>query len=161
MSRERIFVIAEREYFYAFKNKDGGLTQFLDKGKDFVFDAANYDESVKNLVKRMAEITSQEFTGKDDKKTALDFVLICDKNASYCSNMEKTLRKYTYVANVVDMKDIIPNLLQQENDVLTKEYGINFDGKSYISKNGKISRKEFNLLAKNIDAKKIILNLNL
>lgn len=108
-----------------------------------------------NCINILLEILANEFNL--DSIGEIDFIVINNEDKVISEVMNKALEKH--IKKIYDIEKIVENLLYKLNrdkKLYIDKYGINFDGKSYIIQENKISKKEFNLLGYTITDEQLI-----
>lgn len=132
------------------------LNIYVKKGEHFdkkYFDGDpefRYDHNAsKKDVDKLCELLVKQFSLSTPAE--LEFDIIENEDAVYTNAITKHLQYIASRKAVEDfMKEIIQKLSRDQN-LLIKDFGVNFDGKNYELKSGSIKKRDFFLLGYTIE----------
>ncbi len=124
---------------------------FIEGGECFFFDGASIKQEVETYLSSLAREKNME------SPDGIELIVL--ENSDELLNMKFSRAWGEHVKKVFQVGDMmgkVLNALQGNKELRVSEYGINYDGFSYVIRKGKIEKSDFDLLAYTIHAKNLI-----
>lgn len=149
---QTFYMVIGRDMLYLYE-KDGTVfnRQYIEGNPEFHYQINH----LKGDMERLLDLLAEEYNL--DSKDEITFCLIENEDPSVTKAFCKTLGGYTsrqYGLDVV-MPEIIRKM-EADGIPLIRESGVNFDGRNYLLVNGKLNRRDYNLLGYTLDVNKMV-----
>lgn len=149
---QTFYIFIGRDSLYLYEEDDTGYNrQYIAGNPEFHYQTSRVKADVEKLLDALVEEYNLE------NRSELTFFLIGNEDSAVTEAVCKTLDGY--ISERYDFNLFIPGIIQKieaEEMPLTKEFGINFDGKNYRLIDGKLNKYDYSLLGYNLNMDKIM-----
>ena len=145
-------MIIGRNAFYLYhRSRDNFEIEYVDGNPYRHYDIHSIRSDLEKLLETVAD------TNNLDNANEIEFTIIENADNIRNTNVEQILGnriKEKMSINAVLIR--VVNALSKDNELHINEFGINYDGSSYILHNGELQKKPYSLLAYNVGQEKLI-----
>ncbi len=149
---QTLYMVICRDALYLYeKDGTGFKRQYIEGNPEFHYQTNHMKDDVKKLL----DVLVEEYNL--DGRSELTFCLIENEEPSVTKAVCRNLDGYISRQYSLDM--IIPEIIRKtkaDGIPLIEESGINFDDRNYLPVNGKINKRDFNLLGYTLDMDKMM-----
>jgi len=147
-----LHMIIGRNAFYLYRRTNNGFEiEYVDGNSYRHYDTHSIKSDLMNLLETVAD------TNNLDSTDEIFFTVIENADSVRNKNVEQVLEnrvKEKFSVDEILIRAV--NSLSQNKDLHINEFGINYDGASYLFKNGKLEKNSYSLLAYNIGQEKLM-----
>lgn len=147
-----LHMIIGKNAFYLYRRKNNGFEiEYIDGNPYRHYDTHSIKSDLANLLETVAD------TNNLDSTDEIFFTVIENSDPIRNKNVEQVLENR--LKEKISVDEILirtVNALSQNKDLHINEFGINYDGSSYIFRNGKLEKSSYSLLAYNVGQEKLM-----
>ena len=145
-------MIIGKNAFYLYRLSANGFeVEYIDGNSYRHYDTHSIKSDLENLLETVAD------TNNLDNANDIEFTIIENADNIRNTNVEQVLGNR--VKEKISINDIlirVVNALAQDKNLHIDEFGINYDGASYILHNGNLQKNFYSLLAYNVNQEKLM-----
>lgn len=143
---QTFYVIIKKNNLVVYE-KDGNSYKkvFLEGEPEYYYNV----NSAKDYIDKFLEVVASEYNL--DTIGEVDFILIDNEDTIVSKAVTGAFGEF--VKRIINIEELITGIsssIGRDKKLHISEYGINYDGKKYVVKNGKMEKEDFNLLAYSI-----------
>ncbi len=147
-----LHMIIGRNAFYLYRRTNNGFEiEYVDGNSYRHYDTHSIKSDLMNLLETVAD------TNNLDSTDEIFFTVIENADSVRNKNVEQVLEnrvKEKFSVDEILIRAV--NSLSQNKDLHINEFGINYDGTSYLYRNGKLEKNSYSLLAYNVGQEKLM-----
>lgn len=147
-----LHMIIGKNAFYLYRRTNNGFEiEYVDGNPYRHYDTHSIKSDLANLLETVAD------TNNLDSTDEIFFTVIENADSIRNKNVEQVLEnrlKGKISADEILIRTV--NSLAKDKDLHIGEFGINYDGASYLFRNGKLEKNSYSLLAYNVGQEKLM-----
>lgn len=150
-------IIAKDKFHVYHKNNNTFVPEYIDGNPYLKYDLHHVNSSIQHLVESLQHNYNLETMAE------VNFIVVNNSDPIRNSMIENALNgeetQGGYINSTYDCRDILAKairILSKEKKLHVSEFGINYDGDSYVLKDNILKQGEYNLLAYTINQKNLI-----
>ena len=149
---QKFFMIIGKNKLNVYSTNGGQWEkQYFEGNPEFEYEVNN----ARHDIEKMFELLVSEYNL--DSKAELEFSVLCDEDSVYNDVIERCIKEY--ICEKKELKQVLTELFQKlgkDEKIQIDNYGINFDGKHYMLKDGVITKGKFDLLGYTVSEDSIV-----
>ena len=147
-----LHMVIGKNAFYLYRRKNNGFEiEYIDGNPYRHYDTHSIKADLENLLETVAD------TNNLNSADEIFFTVIENADKIRNANVEQVLGNR--IKEKISVNDILIrafNALAQDKNLHIKDFGINYDGASYLFKNGRLKKDSYSLLAYNVGQEKLM-----
>lgn len=141
-----LHMIIGKNAFYLYRHTNNGFEiEYVDGNSYRHYDTHNIKSDLSNLLETVAD------TNNLDSSNEIEITLIENADPIRNKNVEQVLQNR--IKGKISIDELLTRTviaLAENKDLHIYEFGINYDGTSYLFRNGKLEKNSYSLLAYNV-----------
>ena len=154
----KFLLIIGNSVMHTYEEKNNGYSIQCIEGNDtFPVSGNSISEDILSYLKLLANEKNLNSIEQ------LEMDVLGGPNVTYNARIIKVLEEYVHIPNKYMIEDIILEIIDKlgkEKEMMIDKYGVNYEGYSYVKRNGVLNKGEFDLLAYTIHSKDIVKIIN-
>lgn len=152
----KFFIVVGKNALYTYEyDGQNYQVQYIEGSEVFSIDPNNIMDDIKLYIRNLANEKNLRST------ESLEFDILESPNIKFNLTITEALKMQ--ISNRYSLNTILEKVfakLSENKELLIDEYGINYEGYSYMMKNNTISEEQYNLLAYTIHSDDLIKEIN-
>ena len=144
-------IIGKNAFYLYRRNGNGFEIEYVDGNPYRHYNTHSIKSDLENLLETVAD------TNNLDNANEIEFTIIENADNIRNTNVEQVLgNRIKEKMSINDVLIRVVNAISRDNELHINEFGVNYDGSSYILHNGELQKKPYSLLAYNVEQEKLI-----